>query len=533
MKIILLNNGGKSWEKIGDSFVKGYAFLGDKLLSGQEIFNELFRSITNNRINETLLALNGNYSIIIQNHGCTYLIADKLKTYPLLYAKINNEWIVSDQSKVIMDAMPRYSPNEDAIKTYLALGYLHGAQTFLSDCKIVSAGTYVQICDKPTSYEYHRHIYKKATISGEEVMEGCVRTLENAIKRMIVSIGDRPIWIPLSGGYDSRLLACVCKKLRINNVSCFTYGIPESYEVKISKKVAETLGYPWHYVEYNETKFLGVAKSPIDKDYIYWAMNLNTTSHFQDFIAFKELREKGIITDNAVIIPGHSGEILGRDQVPYHLLGSGKSVAELLFHSYFQWNILKKKYNNQVLINLGPELNSTISRDDKIKAGDLFSNWNIQNRQANYIVNAVRVYEYFGVDWRIPLWDDELSEYWFSLEWDKSSRVILYNQFMFEKYFIPMGVAIYKETGVSGELIAKIRLPFDFKNRIKKMMCHFKYFRSKYDYNGFYYRVNFYLNELKKFRTNYITLKKSDANALVVLYQFFLLTEYFKNKSNN
>jgi asparagine synthase (glutamine-hydrolysing) len=130
-------------------------------------------------------------------------------------------------------------------------------------------------------------------------------------------------------------------------VSCYTYGIPESFEVKISKKVAETLGYPWYFVEYNEAKFLSVAKSPVGKDYIFWAMNLNTTSHHQDFIALKELREKGIIKNNAVIIPGHSGEILGRDQVPYHLLDSNRSVAELLYHKYFHWNILKEKYKKQ------------------------------------------------------------------------------------------------------------------------------------------------------------------------------------------
>jgi asparagine synthase (glutamine-hydrolysing) len=144
----------------------------------------------------------------------------------------------------------------------------------------------------------------------------------------------------------------------------------------------------------------------------------------------------------------------------------------------------------------------------------------------------VRIYEYFGVDWRVPLWDDELSNFWFSLEWNKNSNVILYNRFMFEKYFIPMGVAIYKDTGASGNLMAKIRLPFNIKSRIKNIMCHFKYFKSKYDFNGFYYMVNYYLNELKKFHTNYITIKKPDTNALVALYQIFLLEKYFDNRNN-
>jgi hypothetical protein len=62
-------------------------------------------------------------------------------------------------------------------------------------------------------------------------------------------------------------------------------------------------------------------------------------------------------------------------------------------------------------------------------------------------------------------------------------------------------------------------------------MCHLKYFKSKYDYNGFFYRVNFYSGELKKFSTKYITLKKPDTNALVALYQIFLLEKYFHNRN--
>lgn len=130
MSIELTNNRGKSWQKIGNSYIKGFAFIKDRLLLGQDILNELLQSIINNQLKDKLLELNGNFSAVIQYQKTIYLFADKLKTYPLLYAKINNEWIITDQSKVIMDAMPQYSPNENAIMTYLALGYLHGNQTF-------------------------------------------------------------------------------------------------------------------------------------------------------------------------------------------------------------------------------------------------------------------------------------------------------------------------------------------------------------------------------------------------------------------
>jgi len=34
-----------------------------------------------------------------------------------------------------------------------------------------------------------------------------------------------------------------------------------------------------------------------------------------------------------------------------------------------------------------------------------------QERQAKFIVNSVRVYEFWGYEWRIPLWDNQLMDF--------------------------------------------------------------------------------------------------------------------------
>jgi hypothetical protein len=46
------------------------------------------------------------------------------------------------------------------------------------------------------------------------------------------------------------------------------------------------------------------------------------------------------------------------------------------------------------------------------QAVDAFELWDWQERQAKYIVNAVRLYEYWGYDWWLPLWDSEFVEFW-------------------------------------------------------------------------------------------------------------------------
>lgn len=526
MKIELFNNGGKSWKTFGVSYVKGFAFLGKNLLGEGELYNKFVEGIKQGFLADLLLKLNGNFSAIINYDGTTYLIADKLKSYPLLYMWQLEGWIVTDQAGRILESEQHLELNELAILTYLSCGYLHGDATLVEHCQIVMAGSYVKINETAEVIHYHRHIYvkQKKNRTDEEILKEGVEVMDKAFLRMIKSIGDRPIFIPLSGGYDSRLLACLCKKFNIPNISCFTYGDKASYEVSISKQVAKQLGFPWYYIEYTDELKMDFLKSDEYNDYMLFAMNLNTISHTQDFIAFKRLREKGIVPDNAVIIPGHSGEILGGDQVPYELLTTNRTVARLIYEKYYGWNVLKRKYRKGVIRYLGDDLNRTISSHDVNLACDLFNNWNIQNRQANFIVNAVRVYDYFGVDWRIPLWDDELSDFWLSVEWKQKYYQVLYNQYMFEGYFIPLGVAIYKPSSRTMKLLAKMKLPHGIKDRLKCWLSiHFDLFKKYYDPNNYYLWTEMLKGKLTKDATKYVAFLKNDINALTVLNQVALI----------
>ena len=173
---------------------------------------------------------------------------------------------------------------------------------------------------------------------------------------------------------------------------------------------------------------------------------------------------------------------------------------------------------------LGLELNSVIASNDVSLACSLFDNWNIQNRQANFIVNAVRVYEYFGVDWRIPLWDDELSDFWLSIGWKQKSNQVLYNKYMFEGYFIPLDVAIYKQGNNAMKLLARIKLPYGIKDKFKCWLSiHFKLFKKYYDPNNFYLWTEVLKKKLDEDDMKYITYLKNEINALTVLNQVRLI----------
>lgn len=55
--------------------------------------------------------------------------------------------------------------------------------------------------------------------------------------------------------------------------------------------------------------------------------------------------------------------------------------------------------------------------------------WNWQERQAKFIGNSIRVYEFWGFDWWMPLWDKQFTKYWscFPLK-------LRFERFFYKKY---------------------------------------------------------------------------------------------------
>ena len=77
--------------------------------------------------------------------------------------------------------------------------------------------------------------------------------IEKIIKKSIKEVNGKTVIIPLSAGLDSRLIASGLKHFNYKNVKCFSYGLKNNYEAKMSKKISEKLGYEWAFVEINHT----------------------------------------------------------------------------------------------------------------------------------------------------------------------------------------------------------------------------------------------------------------------------------------
>ena len=99
---IILNTPFKTWSSFSGAYVIGFAFYEEKMLSGNELVALVKEAIAGKTLDDVLRRLNGNFSLIIEERKTCYLIADKMRSYPILYTKKENHWLISDDAEKIM-----------------------------------------------------------------------------------------------------------------------------------------------------------------------------------------------------------------------------------------------------------------------------------------------------------------------------------------------------------------------------------------------------------------------------------------------
>ena len=73
---------------------------------------------------------------------------------------------------------------------------------------------------------------------------------------------------------------------------------------------------------------------------------------------------------------------------------------------------------------------------DKESWANAIESWDFNERQAKYIVNSVRVYEFFKCRWRIPLWDNALIDFFKKIPIHYREAQYLYRKYAAERLFV-------------------------------------------------------------------------------------------------
>ena len=364
-----------------------------------------------------LQALDGNFSCVLDRGDHILAAVDRIRSYPLFFAVRDNEILLGPDAYELRDRLGSPPLDHSVLPEFLLAGFITGNDTLIPLLKQLEAGQCL-IWNKITAtleikdYFLYQHDFEP----GESSLEDLDRVHGRVFQRLIASAAGRTIVIPLSGGNDSRLVAVMLKRLGYGKVICFTYGSSHSRECQTSRRVAKFLNFPWIMVEQNRRLWYEAFHSDAMRRHFGIATHLSVSPHIQDWLAVRTLHERGQIPGDSLFTPGHSGDFPEGANLSQIFADkeelTRRDLLDVIFDRFYDLWPCSRERRHELF---GPRLTSLLQIPETIQseiAASLFDEFDWRNREAKFIVNSVRVYEFFGYGWRVPLWDREFLDFW-------------------------------------------------------------------------------------------------------------------------
>ena len=403
----------------GIVWIKGYIhnYSKDKLVS-----DALNQNI--NTINSWLFKLDGHFSIIVQSKLFIYGAVDKIRSCPIIWSKKKSHILLTDKAEIIEKEF-NLGPNDIEINHSLSFalsGYTSGSNTIYKNVSQINPGQFIWISNKTYKIDtYHVWSPWKSSDKYSKITKLNIVN-ENIIKKLILSVKGKQIVVPLSGGMDSRYVVSGLKKFNYENVICVSYGLKNNKEAIIAKNIAKDLGFKWIFIEYSSKIFKKAFYSEDYKKYTSFCDNLTSIHFAGEYIMLQSLKKNKNINKDAVFVNGQSGDFISGNHIPDELITINKglkNIEDLIIATYIQkhykhWASLNNdEYITNITLNLKQLINKIKTNKDYInKAHALYEYMEFMDRQSKYVINGQRNYEYFGYEWRLPLWDDDYLNFW-------------------------------------------------------------------------------------------------------------------------
>jgi asparagine synthase (glutamine-hydrolysing) len=435
---------------------------------------------------DCLPGLNGFFALVCETEDRLIAAVDRVRSMPLFHGEHGNAVYVSDDAEWVRRQLGDTRMDPVARDEFQLTGYVTGADTLFPRVKqlqagelllvearrarsravgdtqaaqsidadtgsdtgtIISTGTGTDTSAVRQTSRYYRFLHAEPANCDEPALRrGLEEAAAGCIRRLTDYAAGRQIVIPLSGGYDSRLIATLLRQAGYPDIFTFTYGTRGNREAQYSRAVARALGLPWHFIEYSAAawRHAWTAAEPGQATeggrYQAWASGLCSIPHIQDWLAVRMLSRTGRIAADSVFVPGHSGDFVAGSHIPAAAFDHSPIDTGLLVEC-----ILRRHYWRSAGKD-GPRPHAAVWKNrilDRAEAGrvylpaelaDAFEKWDWQERQAKFICNAVRIYEFFGHDWWMPLWDAEFMSFWEGVPLALRRQRLWYIDYVRERY---------------------------------------------------------------------------------------------------
>jgi asparagine synthase (glutamine-hydrolysing) len=410
---------------------KGY-LLNSSVDQLYERFSRLSKktSPTIDEFQDIVKSIRGHFSFVWQDGSLIFSTVDKVSSIPLFYAKDKSRTIIGNHAPSLKN---RLNLGWDDVNYSAALeiamsGYTINRKTLYHNIFQFNAGECLLLTMGKLKRSFYCTYSPWKVINQDKVKlkKKLTECILHSLEEMAEGLHGRQIVVPLSAGSDSRLIASGLKFLGVKNVFCFSYGRDNSFESKISKNVSEKLGFLWRHISLTSNNQRNFFSSGEFNEYKSHFNTLASVPFLQDVLAIKQLKERNIIDQDAVIVNGNTGDYISGGHMPPSFTNNILNIDAMpkiiesswvyfLEKNFSLWGVIRNSKNDSYLFNELEELLKDRVVPEHVDAEHshgLFECVEYLTRQSKYIINMQRSYEFYGYNWRMPLWSDQMMGFW-------------------------------------------------------------------------------------------------------------------------
>ena len=430
----------KFWNEV--SIRGGVAFRSGTIRSFEKLANLLGEPILDlEQIADLLRNEKSSFALISESESHIIVCVDRVRSIPLFLCQTDNHVCVTNDSRKALESVKNPQVNWESVSQFIMSGYVHGDSTLYKGVTSLSAGTLVCINKSDWNISYTSYFIYLPQPAKEYKHEHLVQEfgeiIDKAIDRTIEIANGRPIWVALSGGLDSRLVLAKLREKNYPDLHCFTYGIGGNHEILLARRTAELLGVSWRFIRSNLKELRQLYNSQDRKNYSDYADGLSMVPVYVEYEAFLRIARDNMFPEDSVIVNGQSGDYLFGGHVPPTLYSVDRldSVVQYIVEKHcMHWpELLDIDHEHEIYQTVVRKLRQLRPRSNHYDRDTLlamYESWEWSERQPKATVNNQRLYEYFGFDWILPLWDSDLIDFWAKVPYEEKFNQSLQQDYL-------------------------------------------------------------------------------------------------------
>jgi len=379
------------------------------------------------------------YTESVDNDGINYIEISTglVRAVPVFYKIEQDRLYVSDNIDILLSEKSKVAYN--SLREFLVFSYVLGEKTLFGNVKQVQAGETLRcevgsILAKEDYFIYDSG--EEFDLGRETLLQEFEKVLYKTFELYTEKLKSKKIIVPLSGGYDSRLIVTMFKEFGLTDVLCVSYGIEGNFETKKASIVAQKLGYPLDIVVYKISDRISIIDTADFLRYVEYASQKSTQAHTQEYLMMTYIKKKYSFSPESVaFVPGHTGDFVAGSHLPRRFL-DGEVSRDILKRLIFEKHSLRDTKDYDLLANYDFKLQENYKN---------FEYFDWRERQAKFIANANRNYDYNGYSWAMPYWFNDYVLFWCKVPLVYKYQKNLYDEYLEEVIFKKYGLDFDKD----------------------------------------------------------------------------------------